>query len=760
MDLHSDSHVNADSPAAALPRDATPALRGSIVGFGALSAIVLGAVTWWGHGDSLFDGPVLDDHCHQKALRELGWSYRDLMRAQVIDPAEFLSMWWQDQPVRFEYGRPFFIVAMKWLYDTLGGFDPMPLHAAAILLHFATVCMTARLAWLLTRDRLWSLLAGVFMALYPHASMTVAWSSSLNIVLATAFMLAAMLLYVRATGLELRPLRADEPRPREAAPDFRGVPFAVAMPLWIAALLTRENCLMMPAVLAGFEVAFGGWRWLWRRRWAYAAMAAIGAAFVVWRALAVPGPGMPDVYLLRPGDDRPAYALWALAKFFHYYCASVWPAPMIVGPTGRYAPWTDAPFDTWLTVGIVVASLAAFAAATRDRRGWWLWPIWVALAVLPVVPVIAAPHSGYLSGVGFAVGAALAGAARPWSRRGWLRQAAHAALLAHLVAFVALTVLNRWQWVSIAWAEKYAAERVASSAPPAEATDVYFLNLPLVNVYLKQVLDERLGAQFAPVRCHALSFAPDPFLVSDPILVEQLDAHSFRVSTTGQPWFSRLLGRLALQGFRSAGRLRSGEFIETPTFSVRVDQADAEGVRAMTFRFVSPLDDERQCFYVFTPNCYATRLRFGPPAAADATDEATPLAPSRKGVEHAAQRVRGGSSIAAEVLFAAIEVGAPHVSAAAAAELRPIAAYVARATAAPVQAMIDADATSPVNWAEVRRWWRGRVTDTVLQETWGWRARCREYDELMEEIPNARKHAARLIRSDLYLTGPPFPGPR
>src|SRR5215470_16010459 len=68
------------------------------------------------HGWCLDDGAVLDDHWHQKALREYGWSLPELQRSLVIEPSQWMDHWWQDKPVRWEYARPLFIITMKLIY--------------------------------------------------------------------------------------------------------------------------------------------------------------------------------------------------------------------------------------------------------------------------------------------------------------------------------------------------------------------------------------------------------------------------------------------------------------------------------------------------------------------------------------------------------------------------------------------------------------------------------------------------------------------
>src|SRR5262245_42051934 len=90
--------------------------------------ILLAAAVALAHGWCLNDGTVLDDHWHQKGLRENGWALPELLKTLVIEPSQWMHHWWQDKPVRWEYARPLFIVTMKLVYHILGGDNPRYLH--------------------------------------------------------------------------------------------------------------------------------------------------------------------------------------------------------------------------------------------------------------------------------------------------------------------------------------------------------------------------------------------------------------------------------------------------------------------------------------------------------------------------------------------------------------------------------------------------------------------------------------------------------
>ena len=78
----------------------------------------------------------------------------------------------------------------------------------------------------------------------------------------------------------------------------------------------------------------------------------------------------------------------------------------------------------------------------------------------------------------------------------------------------------------------------------------------------------------------------------------------------------------------------------------------------------------------------------------------------------------------------------------------------------PVQSLLDQPALPAEQWQRVRDWWTRWVDDRALAETW----LCRwQFDHLVwlrAEIDWDRWLASFVFRTDLYMTGPPFPSPR
>ena len=144
--------------------------------------------------------------------------------------------------------------------------------------------MVHHLCWRLTSHRFWSIVGGLLFVLYPHSVFAVGWRASQNVVLQTALTLPAVLVYVRASGLNLAP---DAPR-QEGVPRLRLTALACVMLLWVLAVLSRETAIVLPALLVALDLGFGGWRHV-RARWpVYAIMAAASIAFTESVSICVP----------------------------------------------------------------------------------------------------------------------------------------------------------------------------------------------------------------------------------------------------------------------------------------------------------------------------------------------------------------------------------------------------------------------------------------------------------------------------------------
>lgn len=726
--------------------------------------LLIGVVTLATHGLALFDGVVLDDYWHQKGLREHGWSFSGLMRTLDITPSDFLETWWQTREVKWHYLRPFFIVCMKFVYTVMGDGSPVALHAFSLLLHFVSALLVWRLCWMLTQHASLSIIGGILFAIYSHSPVTVAWPSAQNVVIQTTLLLATMLCYLRASGLNVGPKTWTARRAPQAIALPRLLPFytALTFSFWLAAIFTRENAILLPAILGAFELSFGGIERLWGRRRIYFAFFLVGCAFVVWREWMGISP-LPDVYCQRANGNWVEYLPWLAAKFLHYLTVSIWVAPMTIGPTGRYQPWRDVPGDCLLMLGIVAFFGVLYFLAARRARGWWIWPLWIVLSVLPVLAVVATPHSGYMSGVGFAVGLVLACAA---VLRFGSRHLQRVTLITAAVSFLGtafMTPVNRLQWMATYAAERYLPAWVMVSPPTREVRDVFFLNLPFANVYVKPNLVARLGDWFEDVNCHVLTWSPQALEMSERTILEQEDAYRFTISVEGQAYFSRFLGRFVLEAFRGKERFEAGQTFSAREFDVTILEADSEGVWKLRFTFRKPLSDPSYCFYLTSRVCGAARIHFSDTLSAlEAPRQVVERAnvPSDWELELSAGRLRGGRAEAALPLFAAVLSGPAESAAKAQRELRPIVEYMATALGAKIAAAFDTQEPTAEVWRQVAEWWTGHVDDRALSELWLHRHDFDDLRWLRYEIEWDRIIAGQVIRTDLYLTGPPYDGPR
>ncbi|MEP0844204.1 MAG: hypothetical protein HRF43_16010, partial [Phycisphaerae bacterium] len=619
--------VEITEPAAGSPRVADgfrPAPRRDFV-----AGLILALVTLMAHGQALWEGPFLflDDHLHVSRLRSPDWSVKHLLDATTITPAEFMDAWWQEQPIRWRYARPVSMLLAKVVYQLSGG-SVKALHGLSLALHLIGAVLVYRLCLKLTHRPGWSLIGGVLFVIHSHSVYSVGWLAAQNSVLQTVLTLAALLGYVRASGLEVyagrkRETGLDGPAPPSAVrhrlyyaePD-RPVPalslpwFVLTLLCWLAALFSRENALVFPVFAAAFDLVFGGWRHARRRVGGFLVMAVIAAAFAFWRLKVYYEP-MPAFYVR--SYDGPDYPWWWLAKLLHWITGVIWLSPLMIGPSARFNPFREVPGDCLLMIAIVAVMSAGYYLACRKARGWWLWPAWVFLALLPVVPVFAGPQSAYMPAAGWAVAMVLGPALRHEIRPRGIGRWCPGVALYFLVSTSVYMPLYQMFWQAVRSAEHLTVAQMAADPPAPSAGEVFLINVPFVNVYAGLHLAEELSATSGKtrgLRCHVLTYAPNVLRMEEDCRLEQLDAYSFRLSIAGRGYFSGALGRFLIEAMRPSGRLRAGDTCHREWFDVHVTRANAEGVQELLFRFHEPLASPKFCFYLGTNQQPAVRVHF------------------------------------------------------------------------------------------------------------------------------------------------------
>lgn len=334
--------------------------------------------------------------------------------------------------LRSDPSRP--LLALSWALNyRVSGLSPWSYHLVNALLHAGCAALVASLGRFAARRLALAspgavgLFAGLFFALTPMATETVAYLSSRSSALAGLLSLAALRLALG--GLE--PLRAGR--------------LAGAGGLLALGLLAKEEAAAAPLLLMAcdwFLVARQDRRALRPRLPLYAVLLALPpAGLVLRRALTgawLPLPAHPPgLYLLTQAAAFPAYLGRALVPFDPAFYRAV--------PLGTWPPSPGVAVALLVAVGVLVL---AFGLRRRVPL-LSLAVAWMLLALLPssLVPLreTVVDHRAYLGGAGAAL---LAG----WFLSSPLRRPA-AAFLLLLMAGAAV----RYQWILAnpvrAWAD-------------------------------------------------------------------------------------------------------------------------------------------------------------------------------------------------------------------------------------------------------------------------------------------------------------------
>ncbi|MEE8169639.1 MAG: hypothetical protein V3T70_03745 [Phycisphaerae bacterium] len=708
------------------------------------------------HGWTLADRYFLDDHFHQQRLAAIGWSPAELLAVTNIALDDFVHCWWQEQSTRWRYTRPVSVLLMKMVH-TLSGGNAVAQHGASLLMHLLTSVMVLHLALRLTRNRFWSLFGALLFAMYTHSIIPVGWLAAQNVILQAMLSVAALLLYARASGLSLYP---SGEMATDAVPGVNRPAFAGVVVLVILAMLSREAGALMPAMLIALDLAYGGRRHVWARRRTHLLLLLIAAAFLLWRLTLCYTP-LPDFYMRRPGES--GFVLWCVAKLMHYLCSAVWLTPMSIGPTGRYDPFREAPGDCILMFAILFIMSLGYMLACRRIRGYWFWPLWILFSVLPGVPIMATPHMGYMAGVGFAIamilGPALRHRARPASIGRWSPVVAGWFMFATLV----YVPISRLAWTGMQAAEAVTVEKLVTLPGPDERTErVFFINLPFVNVYAPVQLADQWGDAGSNASYHVLTYAPQLLFMQSRCAIEQIDDHRFELSVEQTPYFSGALGRFFIEAMRSGKTLHAGDVVRAAPFDVEIVDADDAGVWRLRFAFPRPLADASYRFYASTTACPATRIKFRRGRTLRSESDNADSVASLQAVDRAARLLAQADASAAAVLFSAARSGSARIADRAESALLRVTRPVAISLAAPVaiQQLLNAADRSAADWARLHEWWGTSIDDARLRELWLERDRFAALRETSRWPGRVLDWIGRAIRTDVYFTGPPYPGPR
>jgi tetratricopeptide (TPR) repeat protein len=392
-------------------------------------ALILLAITFLVYGNSLLGGFVHDD----KPLVAQNLLIRDPGNLGRI----FASGYWTtgDRLVPELY-RPL-VVASFAMNHLFGGLRPFGYHLANLLLQ-AWVC------WLVYRVALafggapsaaWA--AALLFAIHPVHSEAVAPVVGRSELLGAGFALAALLLHRRALS---EPARAAALVPAAAACFF-------------AALLSKENALVLPGLMlladAGFPPRAGG-AWRWR---AYASYAAAAALYLAARVAVLGAVARSDIRALDnplAGAGFVTSRLTALITTGKYLGLLLWPFHLSADYSRDQIPLATGILDPRLAASLAILSAAAVLAVLAWSRFRLVAValLWWAAALLPVsnLPFLIGTIFGerllYLPSVGFCL---LGGAlfSRLHRRKGRLALLLGTALL---LAFAARTAARNSVW--------------------------------------------------------------------------------------------------------------------------------------------------------------------------------------------------------------------------------------------------------------------------------------------------------------------------
>jgi hypothetical protein len=559
------------------------------IGADCVAALLLACVVLVAHGGSLFDGLFFDDHWHRAMLRIGGWGWDDLIESATFElPGRLAHLWWQEQPLQWRYARPVAMLFMKLEYVLSGG-DPVVIHAFGLFWHWLCTLLVYGIArWALPPEpRGLALLAAALFVLHPQSVFGVSWIAARNAPVSAFFFLAAFHFYARGSliGRSVR----DGYCPKQ---------IALAVMLWVLALLSRETAIIFPLLVPLLDLGFGGRRIVRQRLPVYAVLGVLLGGYLYWRLLVFPTGGPPGIYFTAPQGME--YAVWAFSKLLHMLFAHIVHTPMFLG----LATYSGVDGRSLIEHGamflIVALLLGLYSVGSRGVRGRWTWPCWTALAFVPVIPVFVMPHFSYLPAAATAIMIPLM---LHRLRCGW-----RAAAIVFVVAYAAWPLLiYRYAWRGIARSEQVVYEDVLSqSARPTAA--MFFLNLPVCGIYGAVAMRE--AWQRDDIEGHVLTFAPHPLMMRQPSTIERLSDREFTISTPPPGYFSGLSGAMLHHGMRPRSSLNVGTVVDGELFDTTVLEADERGITKLKFTFDVPLDSPEYSFYLCTPEHPARKLDF------------------------------------------------------------------------------------------------------------------------------------------------------
>ncbi len=595
-----------------------------------LALLVLGT-----HVQGIDTGLFLDDHSHFYRLRHLDWSFRSAVESSYLGIVGEVLDVWNRHEAGLRFFRPIAFWTMKIEY-TLAGWNPATMHVFSMAWHWLAALLTGVLAWRFMGHWGWATLAACMLALHPSHVSCSYWIASQTELQVAVWVLLATLAYARYASWP-RPLLAalDGPAagPAVAAPRGRGMWLAATVLCLCLALGCRENSIMLVPFLAlgdvvfalrrgrGLGAALRGLHWK-----TYVLLGAVVAGYLGLRTWALGGfplPGKP--YLMTPAD--PGFVGFIIDKFALNVVALFGFMPIV--PLGGLTYFRERPANLYVPFLLIVAVVAVLVWVLRGRRGVLLAPAWIVLMMLPLLPVFSSPHHLYVPSIGSSIVLAILAHQAAGGSQGaaaWALQLRRRVCAAGATTLVLALAFSCW---SMGWVYRSSTGiedlvindvRQLDGRPLHDGDHLFFLNIPMMAYYVVPAIEEQTGLR--ELKGHALTFSPSPLLMDESCRVEQVDAHTLRVTAGDTPYFTGTAGMIVLQGIGIELMPRAGDEFDADLYVVRVERASAEGIEELTFRFRRPLSSPDFHFYLTSRVRMAYPLVFGGAGAASPAERA------------------------------------------------------------------------------------------------------------------------------------------
>ncbi len=591
-----------------------------------LIGLVLGVFIAGSHFFALDGGLFLDDHAHYANLSKGDWSFQSAVDAAELGVVGTVMDMWGDPGSNLRFFRPVAFWIMRAEYTLLGWpvNGGIGMHLFSLVWHWVAAVLVVTLAIRMLKLWVWALLAGIWFAVHPGNVVTVHWIACQTELMATVFVLSAVLCYGRWSGWWSA---GDDAATHSEGTECRtrgpSVLLLVATMVFLSlGLGCRENAVIVTVVAFFGDFFFRRGSLLRRGRWAaYLVFTAVVLAYAAVRHHALGGfpvPGPP--YLHLPGD--PDFLPFVVTKFLYYVLGLFGYFPVL--PVGGLVYLREHPGMFCLAVVSCAGPLLAASFVLRHCRGIWMAGVWLVAGIAVMAPIFASPHHLNLPMVGaarFLAGALalLAGRfgpgaspetpapdAAPWPMR---RRVAAVLVGLHVVLMPLGSISNGWIYRTATRVEdEMMREILTYDRPLRDGDHMFFVNIPMLAYYIKPALENRLGIS---LHGHILMLSPSLWNLGPPSTVEQIDDYSFTVELEGYDYMAGLAGEATLLAMEREEPFQTGDEVPSGLYNVSVLDANETGIAKLRFTFHRRLSDPRYHIYFGSRMQFAYPLPFG-----------------------------------------------------------------------------------------------------------------------------------------------------